>query len=113
MGFPVACVGSIVEGMTSGEHTGHPVPHAPCTLTGTVTEGTPKLLVGGIPVSLEGHRVIEGDCCCGAKASTGALGNQQNKLRVGGLSVQHETDPTKPHNGSAVIIKGNSKLQIT
>lgn len=106
----VAIVGSIVQGMTTGEHHGHSLnPHPPCTLTGTVIEGTSKFLALGVPISLAGAQVTENDCC---GAGTGNLGGIMNKIRVRGVPVQVVGNATVPHNGSATIQTGTPKVHI-
>lgn len=114
MGVHVAVMGSLIEGMTTGEHHGHydgegnPEHPDPCPLTGEVTEGTPKLVVGGVPVALAGAPTSEDDCC---GAGAGTLGDVNHKIHVGGVPVQAVGDPTVPHNGAAEIVTGSDKLQ--
>lgn len=105
----VALKGSSVQGMTSGEHSGHieENSHGPCTLTGTIVEGTPKMKVQGVEVAYQACRVTEDDCCA---PGTGALGAHTHKIRVAGLWVQLQGDTTVPHNGTARITTGTPKV---
>ncbi|MDF2615500.1 MAG: hypothetical protein K0Q47_155 [Sedimentibacter sp.] len=108
----VAVKGGSILGMTTGEHGGHTNPngtpmHGPGTLTGTITSGTDKLRINGIFVALEDEDTEESDNC---DSDTGKLGNIEHKLKVNGKSVQCLGDNTKPHNGTAKISTGNSKI---
>lgn len=108
MSQPVAFVGSVVEGMTAGEHHGHPVPHPPCKLTGVVVEGSGKIRSNGVFSSVVGMKVAEDDCC---GAGVGVLGTLPRKLRINGIPVQTVTDSTVPHNGTAKVITGSPKIK--
>ncbi len=108
----VALVGSNIRGTTTGEHAGHydedgnPI-HGAGVLTGTITSGSAKVKVNGVSVAIEGSATSEQDNC---DSGVGKLGNATHKLRINGVSVQCIGDSTVPHNGTASIISGISKL---
>lgn len=103
----VAILGSQVLGMTSGEHHGHDPPHPPCTLTGVVIKGSPKMRASGIGVALEYYPTSEDDCC---GPGNGTLDKIVHKIRVSGEWAQLVGDPTIPHNGTAKIVTGTPKV---
>jgi hypothetical protein len=103
----VAIIGGIVLGITTGEHHGHTDPHESGILTGTITSGTNKLRINNVYVALEEESVSEEDNC---GSGIGKLGNSNHKLKINNKSVQCLGDPTLPHNGTAKIESGNSKI---
>ena len=103
----VAILGSKTQGMTTGEHHGHLVPHPSCTLTGTVTKGSPKMFALGIGVAHQLYPTSETDCC---GPGNGTLDSIRHKIRVNGEWIQLVGDPTIPHNGWADIITGTPKV---
>lgn len=111
--MPAAAVkGGSVQGTTTEEHHGHydafgnPI-HVSGTLNGTITPGSSKLRINGVFVALEGESVDESDNC---GSGSGSLGSASHKLKVNGVSVQCIGDSTNPHNDSAEISSGNSKI---
>ncbi len=106
----VALVGDSVLGINGGEEDGHDPPHAPCTLTGTISgSAQSKMFLGGILVAVVGSPVSESDCCL---PGTGSLAAGSSKAFVGGIPICRIGDADAPHSGSASISSGHDKMMV-
>ena len=114
MSKAVAIVGSDILGTTTGEHHGHydiygsPI-HSSGVLIGIVASGSNKLKINGVNVAIELSPTSESDNCGNGN---GTLGSVQHKLKINGKSVQLVDDNTIPHNGTAKITTGASKIMV-
>lgn len=107
----VARLNDQIEGMTSGEHSGHKVPHAPCPLTGKIADNCSlNVFVNGVPVAFVGSITEESDCCCGESNSGGEVAEGSETVFVNGNAIARVGDPIAPHNGSAFITEGSPNV---
>lgn len=104
-----ARLGDLVEGMTTGEHHGHTPPHDPCKLTGIIVQGSSNVFINGKPASFIGNKVEETDCC---GDGIGSLLIGSSSVFINGLPAVRLGDLTKPHNGTAKVIKGSDNVFI-
>lgn len=104
----VAVLGSLIKGMTSGEHNGHITPHPPCEITGKIVGKCSSFVsVNEVPIALVGSTTEEEDCCCSGKMS-GEVKTGSSFVTVGGIPVARIGDDIQPHNGTAKITTGSS-----
>ncbi len=103
----VAVLGSLIKGMTSGEHSGHDAPHPPCEITGKIVGKCSSFVsVNGVPIALVGSITEEADCCCAG--NSGKVKTGSSFVTVGGIPIARIGDDIQPHNGSAKITTGSS-----
>lgn len=98
-----------IEGLTSGEHSGHLSPHPPSKITGYISGGcSPDVLVNGVPVATEGSITDEFDECCGSNNGVIAVGS--STVFVNNKGVARVGDSLNPHNGTASITGGSQNV---
>lgn len=103
----IAIQGSLIKGITAGEHSGHLVPHAPCELTGSIVSNCSNFVfIEGVPIAIVGSVTREYDCCC--SGDYGVISTGSALIFNEGISVARVGDKITPHNGTASIITGSS-----
>lgn len=96
-----------VTGTTSGEHSGHKVPHPPCTIDGVIIGNCSSLyFINGLPVATLTSTTLESDCCCGG--GSGVVSSCASFVTVDGKILARIDDIVTPHNGTAKISTGSS-----
>ena len=102
--------------VSAGEHNGHvdefgsPLPHNG-NIEGTFATGSPKLLVGGSGVLLEGDTSTE--ICFDDGGGTGTMDAISCKVKVGNKFVAISGSKVVTHAGvEKVLTGGNSKVSI-
>lgn len=104
----IARFGDMVKGMTDGEHSGHLVPHPPCELTGSISEGSPNVFINGRPAAVLGSKTTEQDCCDSGKS--GKIITGSSKVFINGIPAARAGDLVEPHNGTAKVESGSPNV---
>lgn len=112
----IARQGDSITGQTKGEHHGHydeegnPI-HKAGPLTGTIASNcSTKVFSGGKAVAFVGSVTDEKDDCGPGK---GTVSSGSSKVFVGGKAVARNGDKIQPHNGTANISSGSSKVIVS
>lgn len=100
-----------IQGMTSGEHSGHLVPHPPLPITGYINGNcSSDVMINGIPAATVGSTTFEQDACCGTNSGVVAQGS--STVFINGKPAARIGDKIDPHNGTANITGGSSNVII-
>lgn len=95
--------------MTDGEHSGHIDPHSPCAITGTINGNcSSKVFIEGNPAAFVGSTTDEHDCCCAG--GSGVVSAGSSKVFIEGKPAVRNGDTITPHNGTANVSQGSSKV---
>lgn len=106
-----ARLGDPVQGITSGEHSGHVPPHTPMKFTGEISGGgAPDVLINGKPAATLGSTTTERDACCGA--SQGAVAAGSSTVFINGKPAARAGDALAAHSGSGKITAGSGNVLI-
>lgn len=102
----VARITDSIQGMTSGEHSGHSTPHTPSPITGNISGNcSPNVFVNGLSAAFVGSITTEMDSCCGS--NTGVVSGGSSTVFCNGNRMSRVGDSVRPHNGSASISSGS------
>lgn len=105
----VARLNDSIQGMTSGEHSGHSTPHPPSPITGTISGNcSPNVFVNGLPAAYVGSITTEHDDCCGT--NSGSVAEGSSTVFCNGNPLSRMGDAINPHNGTASITGGSSDV---
>lgn len=100
-----------IQGMTSGEHSGHTSPHPPEIITGSIISKTiPNVTCNGLGVAVVGSITEEHDSCCGTSYGSVAVGSPN--VTINGIPVARVGDSLNAHNGTANIIQGSPNVFV-
>ena len=106
-----ARLGDAIQGMTSGEHSGHGQPHSPSVISGEISGGcSGDVNINGIPAATVGSITAETDDCCGGGTVSVAAGS--GSVFINGLPAARQGDALNAHNGVGAIASGSSDVQI-
>ena len=107
-----ARLGDTVQGMTSGEHSGHEEePHGPSVISGEISgECSGDVFVNGKPAATVGSVTTETDDCCGG--STGSIAAGSTSVFINGKPAARQGDALNAHSGEGNIASGSSDVQI-
>lgn len=106
-----ARLGDTVQGITSGEHSGHDPPHTPMQFTGEISGGcAPDVLINGRPAAFLGSSTTERDACCGA--SQGAVAAGSTTVFIHGKPAARLGDALAAHSGSGTVTSGSGDVLI-
>lgn len=93
---------ALVGDKTEGDHKGK--------ISGTITTGSSKLKIGGIPVATQDSSVEEIDGC---GTTQGSITGASSKVKVGGKAIARLGDTvTSHHGGTSTIITACDKVKL-
>lgn len=106
-----ARLGDHVQGITSGEHSGHTPPHTPMQFTGEISAGCASdVLINGLPAATVGSTTAEHDACCGT--SHGAIAAGSATVFINGKPAARLGDALSAHSGTGAITGGSGNVLI-
>lgn len=106
-----ARLGDHVQGVTSGEHSGHVPPHTPMQFTGEISGGCASdVLINGLPAATLGSSTTERDACCGA--SQGAVAAGSTTVFINGKPAARAGDALSAHSGTGTVTGGSGNVLI-
>lgn len=98
----LATLNSNIQGVTSGEHSGHDTPHSPLPITGKISSAVSDFVfISGVPIALHNSVTTEYDGCCGS--SSGVVTATTSLLFHSSTKVARVSDPINTHSGSGSI----------
>lgn len=106
----VARIDDLIEGTTSGEHSGHTdSPHDSLPITGFIHSNcSDNVFANSMKVATVGSITEEHDDCCGV--SYGVVSGGSQTVFVNGKPIARVDDSVSPHNGTAFISTGSSNV---
>lgn len=100
-----------VSGTTSGEHSGHIVPHEPETFTGEITSACSRnVFINGRPAATVGSGTTERDSCCGSSQGSIAVGSAS--VFINGKPAARLGDALNAHSGEGTVTSGSDNVFI-
>ena len=98
-----------IDGMTTGEHSGHTTPHSPSEITGNISGAcSSNVFANGIAVAKQNSTTTEYDECCGS--NSGVVTGCSSNVIVNGVGIARVNDTVTPHNGTAHVTGGSSNV---
>lgn len=124
----VAYVGCSISGMTTGTHHYHYEDGTPIyddqgniigynqdklvydpavPISGTISSGSSRVLIGSSRVAYVGSTTSESDAY---DSGVGHVSGGSSRVLIGSVGVARNTDVVTPHNGSASISSGSNRV---
>lgn len=106
-----ARLGDAIQGITSGEHSGHEEPHGPSAISGEISGGcSGDVFINGRPAGTVGSITTELDDCCGGGQGSVAAGS--GSVFINGKPAARQGDALHAHNGEGQISSGSGDVRI-
>ncbi len=105
----VARLNDLVEGATSGEHSGHDEFHGSLPIVGFISDNcSPNVFINNLPAAFVGSITEEHDSCCGS--SNGTIAEGSPNVFVNGIPISRVGDALNAHNGTGFVSSGSPNV---